>query len=375
MKQNPFGDAKKLGFGLMRLPTNEDKTINLPLFKEMVDAFMKNGFTYFDTAYMYHNCTSESAVKEALVDRYPRESYTLTTKLPVWEVADKDGLTPFFDRQREKTGVEYFDYYLLHAVDNGNIVKYDEFECWDWARELKEKGLIRHFGFSFHGTAQLLDELLTKHPEVEFVQLQINYLDWENEVVQSGKCYEVAKKHGMPIMIMEPVKGGTLADLPVKADEILREYDAESSAASWALRFCLSLENVCMILSGMSNPEQLFDNMKTFTENKLLSDDEKALVKKISDTILSIPTVPCTSCEYCLKECVQKLPIPKLIKCLNNARLYGDNYRARNAYKFVTEGKVKASDCIACGACESVCPQHLKISEIMAETAGIYDKK
>ncbi len=375
MKQNPFGSAKKLGFGLMRLPVNEDKSINMPLFCDMVDTFMENGFTYFDTAYMYHNCTSESAVKDALVKRYPRESYTLTTKLPVWEVAGKDELLPFFDRQREKTGVEYFDYYLLHAVDNSNIAKYDELGCWEWAMGLKERGLIRHFGFSFHGTAELLDEILTKHPEVEFVQLQINYLDWDNNVVQSGACYEVAKKHGMPIMIMEPVKGGTLAILPTKADEIFKEYDAEVSAASWAMRFCLSLENVCMILSGMSNPEQLSDNMKTFSENKVLSNEEASLVKKVTDTILSIPTVPCTACEYCLKECPQSISIPKLIKCLNNARLYGNNNRARNEYKRHTESGPTASDCISCGSCESVCPQHLKISEIMGETAEIFDKK
>lgn len=374
MKSNPFGTAKKLGFGLMRLPTLEDSSINLPLFCDMVDSFIKNGFTYFDTAYMYHNGTSESAVREALVNRYPRESYTLATKLPIWMVeGGKEALTPFFNRQREKTGVEYFDYYLLHAIDNENIAKYDEHDCWNWALEMKEKGFIRHLGFSFHGTAELLDELLTKHPEFEFVQLQINYLDWDDEKIQSGKCYAVAEKHNMPVIVMEPVKGGTLANLPENASAIFKNYDSNASAPSWALRFCLSLKNVCMILSGMSVPEQLNDNMQTFLANKPLSPAEADAVKSATAAILEIPVVPCTACGYCESECPQKLAIPKIISCVNSVKRYSKTAATDAKYAECTNGTNTASQCLACGGCESVCPQHIKISEVMREAAEIFD--
>lgn len=374
MKSNPFGTAKKLGFGLMRLPVLDDDKINLPLFCEMVDSFIKNGFTYFDTAYMYHNCTSESAVRDALTSRYPRDSYTLATKLPVWMVeGGSDGLTPFFERQLKKTGVDYFDYYLLHAIDNENIAKYDEYGCWEWALDMKEKGFIRHLGFSFHGTAELLDELLTKHPEIEFVQLQINYLDWDDAKVQSGACYEIAEKHHMPVIVMEPVKGGTLANLPESAGAIFKNYDSNASAPSWALRFCLSLKNVCMILSGMSNPSQLEDNMKTFSESRQLSNDEKSAVKSAAEAIRAISTVPCTACRYCVSECPQKIEIPSLIKCLNTFRMYGEKGDAKKDYRHCTENSTPANECIACQSCESVCPQHIKISEIMSEAAEIFD--
>lgn len=369
---NDLRPATKLGFGLMRMPTLEDGSIDLPQVCAMVDAFLAKGFTYFDTAYGYHGGDSEKTVKAALVSRHPRDSFTVATKLPGWAIKEPADVQRIFEEQLERTGTGYFDYYLFHAVSADKLPIYEKYDCWNWAQEMKKKGLIRHFGFSFHDSADVLDKILTEHPEVEFVQLQINYLDWEDDVVQSRACYEVACKHHVPVIVMEPVKGGTLAQLPERAASVLRAADPEVSLASWALRFCGSLDNVMMILSGMSNTAQMEDNLNTMAQMQPLSDSEHKVIEKTVEAFKSVPTVPCTGCAYCVDGCPMGIRIPDLIKALNNTKLYGKNDRAKDLFKKATKENGLPSACAACGQCEGVCPQHLEIIEIMKETADIF---
>lgn len=370
---NSLRPAKKLGFGLMRLPTLEDKSIDIDQVCRMVDAFLEKGCTYFDTAYVYHGGDSECAVRKILVDRHPRESFTIATKLPGWAIKEEADVQRIFDEQLERTGAGYFDYYLLHAVQTENLPAYDKCDCWNWAQKMKEHGLIRHFGFSFHDSPDVLDKILTDHPEVEFVQLQINYLDWDDAVVQSRGCYEVAEKHGVPVVVMEPVKGGTLAQLPDRAGDILKAADPQVSQASWALRYCGSLDNVMMVLSGMSNTEQMADNLNTMADLVPLSDAEQEIIAKTAEAFRAVPTVPCTGCAYCVDGCPMGIQIPNLIRALNNTKLYGPNDRAGDMFrKHTAEGGLPSS-CAACGQCEGVCPQHLEIIEILKEIAGIFE--
>ena len=312
--------TKKLGFGLMRLPlTNPDEasSIDVEQVKDMVDAFIENGFTYFDTAWMYCGFQSECAAKEALVDRYPRDSYTLADKLHAGYIKTREDRDKIFNEQLRKTGVEYFDYYLLHDIGVDHYKIYQELDCFTWLKEKKEQGLVRHIGFSFHDSAKMLDQVLTEHPEVEFVQLQLNYLDWDSEGVQSRKCYETAVKHGKPVIVMEPVKGGTLAKVPERAERMFKEYHPDMSVPSWAIRFAASNEHVMMVLSGMSNMEQLQDNMSYMADFQPLNEEEQEIIRKAVEIINSGIEIPCTGCSYCTEGCPQNIAIPKYFSLYN----------------------------------------------------------
>ena len=360
-------DVPKLGFGLMRLPKKDGK-IDIETSCRMVDESLKNGFYYFDTAYVYDAGDSECAVKPLLTDRYPREQFCLATKLPAWELKTKEDRDRLFNIQLERTGAGYFDFYLLHALSEDKISIYEDLDCFNWMQEKKAQGLIRHAGFSFHDTPEVLDDLLTKHPEVEFVQLQINYADWENKDVQSRGVYEVARKHGKPIIIMEPVKGGNLAALREDVGQPMKEARPEASYASWAMRFAASHEGILTVLSGMSNKEQMADNIATMKDFEPLNEKEQKIIAEVVENMNKIPTVPCTGCSYCVEGCPQSIKIPNMMNYLNSYRVYGYTPGMERAYLgALEEGSGKPSDCVQCGQCESVCPQHLSIIEILEE--------
>ncbi len=375
-----FKPAKKLGFGLMRMPlnnTSNDADVDTDQVCKMVDMFLERGFTYFDTALMYHNGRSEEIVKQVLVDRHPRDSYTLATKLHsdfFNTIEERDAI---FEQQLLRTGAGYFDYYLVHGIEKAMLEKYERLDCFNFVLQKKKEGLVKHVGFSFHDTPELLDKILTDHPEMEFVQLQINYMDWESEWIQSRACYEVAVKHNKPVLVMEPVKGGTLAKIPDEAARLFKDHDASKSIPSWAIRFVASLDNVMLVLSGMSSLEQLDDNTSYMQDFVPLTDEEKELCFKAGSIINSKITIPCTACSYCTDGCPMNICIPKYFS------LYNEDMRddlekkgwTINFSNYGTLGKTfgKASDCIACGQCEGICPQHLPIIENLKKVAALYE--
>ena len=364
---------KKLGFGCMRLPIIGDKTENIDFdtFSKMVDTFMGQGFTYFDTAYPYHNEKSEEAVRKCLVERYPRDSFLLADKMPVWLVKTNEDYQKIFDTQLERTGATYFDFYLLHALNKERFDFLQETGGFEFGTKMKAEGKVKILGFSFHDSAEVLDEILTTHPEVDFVQLQINYFDWNSINVQSGDCYAVAEKHNVPIIVMEPVKGGTLANLIGKPAELLQELNPEASYASYAIRFVASLPNVMMVLSGMSTMEQMLDNTSYMKDFVPLTSKEKDVIKKVTSALEEMKSIRCTSCQYCVKGCPKQIRIPSIFTVYNMSMQFGITDSIRRQYREVTgEERGKASDCIACGKCEQQCPQHLPIRELLKEVAS-----
>ncbi len=373
-------NAKKLGFGLMRLPLNDvnnDSDINMELTKKMVDTFLKKGFTYFDTAWMYCGFKSENAVKEALVDRHPRDSFTLATKLHAGFIKTKEDCDKIFKEQMEKTGVTYFDYYLLHDIGTDHYEIYKKLDCFNWLAEKKKQGLVKHMGFSFHDNAEMLDKVLTEHPEMEFVQLQLNYLDWDSEGVQSRKCYEVAEKHGKPVIVMEPVKGGTLAKVPESVEKMFKEYHPGMSIPSWAVRFAASQKNVMMVLSGMSDMEQILDNTGYMADFQPMNQEELEIVQKAVKEINSGIEIPCTGCSYCTDGCPMSIAIPKYFSLYNadKQEIKGKEWTPQGEYyDRLIKNFGKASACIECGQCEGVCPQHLPIIENLKKVAEHFEE-
>ena len=365
-------EIRKLGFGFMRLPMLGEE-VDIKQLQEMVDLFLEKGFTYFDTAYGYINGKSEEAIKTTLVDRYPREKYQLATKLPSWFAATADEAKGMFWTSLKRTGVDYFDFYLLHNLGVGRTESFDKFGIWEFLDEQKKQGRIKHLGFSLHGTADCLDKILTQHPEMEFVQLQINYADWNDGIVQSGKCYEVAKKHGKPIIIMEPVKGGTLSNLPKQAADILTGANQNVSTSSWGIRFAASLEGIITVLSGMSTIEQMEDNLSYMGEFEPLNEEEKIAIEKAQESLAKIPRIPCTDCKYCVEGCPQNIAIPGTFKAFNHYLIYDNLKGAKNSYAWETSRMAKASECVACGACEVVCPQSISIIEELGRAAVVLE--
>lgn len=368
-------NAKKLGFGLMRLPLtdpSDSAKIDLERLCKMTDRYMETGFNYFDTAAPYHNGgNSETAFRECVAKRYPRDSYTITDKLSLFIVQKAEDLEGFFNSQLERCGSGYFDYYLLHAMNKYYLDMAERIGAFDFAARKKEEGKIKHIGFSFHDKADVLDEILTKHPEMEYVQLQINYLDWEDPDVQSKKCYEVCVKHGKPVIVMEPVKGGLLSNVPEEAEKLLKSADPNSSAASWAIRYAASLENVVMVLSGMSNEEQMEDNISFMHDFKPLTESERQMMLNAAEIIRSKERIACTGCRYCTDGCPQKIAIPDIFRFMNEISKFGSSRiaAAKGAYADRIKTSGKASDCIGCGQCEEHCPQHLTIIKHLREAA------
>ncbi|WP_293824872.1 aldo/keto reductase [uncultured Parolsenella sp.] len=363
---------KKLGFGLMRLPKTGE-AIDVEQTKRMVDLFMDAGFTYFDTAWAYAG--SEEAIAQALVQRYPRESFQLATKAAPWiSCESRDDAITQLETSLKKTGAGYFDFYLLHNLGEFRTHFFDDWGMWDWILEKKREGVIRHVGFSFHSTPEELDELLTSHPEMEFVQLQINYADWDNPAVQSRRCYEVARRHNKPVIIMEPVKGGMLANPPEQVARVLTQAEPTSSVASWAIRFAASLPGVITVLSGMSNVEQMQDNlsyMSTFTQ---LTSEQRATLARAQDELAKIDLIPCTRCNYCAKVCPKNIGISGTFTAMNMLTLYGNLETAKKerAWQVEKHGHVPADACVRCGACEKACPQHIKIREELAHSIEVF---
>ena len=358
-----FPEIKKnFGFGCMRFPTVGDE-VDVPTVKQMVDTFLEAGFNYFDTAYFYHNGTSERVLKEVLTSRYPRESYVLTDKLAFNSFETAEDVIPVFEGQLEKCGVSYFDFYFYHAQNAQRHAAYKEKGIYEVGKALLAQGKFRHLGMSFHDSAEVLDEILTEHPEIEVVQLQLNYVDWMDPKVQSRACWEVCRKHGKPIMVMEPVKGGALANLPQKAVEKM----TGGSPASYALRFAAGCEDVVMVLSGMSDLAQVLDNIQTMKDFKPLSQEEMDMIDQVRTIYQGQNKVPCTACRYCTDGCPAGLDIPELFACLNDKRQNVEGVQQRYEAQ-----EAKADACVGCGRCETVCPQHLQIRQLLTDVAGAF---
>ena len=368
-------EIRKLGFGMMRLPKNGE-AIDIETTKVMVDKFMAAGFTYFDTAWIYQG--SEDATRQALVERYPRESFQLATKNAAWcDCKTREEAIAQFETSLKRLGTDYIDFYLLHNLGDKRTELFEELDMWSFVLEQKKLGRIRQIGFSFHSTADQLDAILAKHPETEFVQLQINYADWDHKFIQSRLNYEVCRKHGKPVVIMEPVKGGMLATPPESVVKLFRDANPDISPAAWAIRFAASLPGVITVLSGMSTPEQMDDNLKSMKDFKSLTEAEKKTVFEAQKALAAVPMIPCTSCDYCAKVCPMNIGISGTFNGRNLLTLYNnvESAKVQIFWAVANLGKKDAVECIGCGKCEEICPQHLEIRKLLAEAAKAFDQK
>lgn len=365
---------KKLGFGFMRLPqlhADDYAAVDIEATKNMVDIFMENGFTYFDMAAPYHRGNSEIAFREAVVKRYPRTAYTITDKLSLFMIEKAEDMPVFFENQLERLGLADIDYYWLHGLGQSTYQKAEDFQAFAFVKALKLQGKVKHIGLSYHDNAELLDKLLIEHPEMEYVQLQLNYLDWEDTTVEARKCYEVALKHHKPVIVMEPVKGGSLASVPEEANKLFQEIHPKASAASWAIRFAASWDNVMMVLSGMSHIDQVMDNVRYMKEFQPLQEKELNTIWKAAAIIKQSIAIPCTGCRYCVDDCPKQLAIPDYFSIYNNLKRFGarQSMVASTYYGNLIRTHGKASDCLLCGRCEQHCPQHLQIRKYLQDVA------
>lgn len=367
-------EIKKLGFGLMRLP-QKDGAIDIEETKKMVDKFMEAGCTYFDTAWAYAG--SEDAIRQALVERYPRESFQLATKNAAWiNCKTREDAIAQFETSLKQTGAGYFDNYLLHNLGEARTHYFDDFDMWEFVKEQKAAGKIKHIGFSFHSTPEELEPILKEHPEVEFVQLQINYADWENPSIQSRGVYEMARKYNVPVVVMEPLKGGLLANPPEAVANILKDADPDSSVPSWGIRFAANLEGVLVVLSGMSDMAQMEDNLSYMKDFDGLTAEQEAVIEKAREELNRIPLIPCTTCNYCAKVCPMDIGISGSFMAKNMVTLYGDVNYAKNQEGWLVggHGRKQAVNCIQCGACEEACPQHIAIRDELVKVAELFEQ-
>ncbi|MDE7291014.1 MAG: aldo/keto reductase [Treponemataceae bacterium] len=368
-----FDEVKKnFGFGCMRLPMNGGK-IDYAEFNKMIDAFIENGFNYFDTAHGYHSGKSETALRDCLVARYPRDKFILTNKLTQPYFNSEADVRTFFESQLKICGVDYFDFYLMHAQSKEIFSHFKKYRAYEQALKFKAEGKIKHFGISFHDTADVLDEILNEYPQIEVVQIQLNYVDYDDPAVQSRKCLEVCNKHRKPVIIMEPVKGGNLVNLPDDAKKYFEELGS-ASTASYAIRFAAGQKGVFMVLSGMSDMAQMNDNISYMKNFKPLDEKEMKAVQNVCAVFNGMNLIPCTACRYCTDGCPKNISIPDLFACMNTKKHYHD-WNADYYYNEVhTKNSGKASDCIKCGKCENACPQHLPIRDLLQEVAKEFEK-
>ncbi len=369
---NCFDNIKKnFGFGCMRLPMIGDE-VDYPQFCKMIDAFFEQGFNYFDTAHGYINGKSEIAIRECLAKRYPREDYVLTNKLSEGYFQKEEDIVPFFESQLGYCGVEYFDFYLFHAMNEKYYKKYTECNAFETVKKLKAQGKVRHIGMSFHDKASVLDKILSEHPEIEAVQIQFNYLDYEDVGVEGKLCYEVCRKYNKPVIVMEPVRGGALVNLPKTAKDVLDSLNG-GSAASYAIRYAAGFEGIFMTLSGMSNIEQMEDNLSYMKDFSPLNEAEHKAVQEVCAILKNEDVIPCTACSYCVEGCPANIVIPDIFSCYNSKKQYEDYNHSWYYYLYTLE-KGKAKDCIKCGACEEICPQKIKIRDHLKIISKEFDK-
>ena len=370
----------KLGMGLMRLPLmdeNDQTSIDYEEVNRMVDAYMDAGFDYFDTAFVYHEGVGEAAFRKCVVERYPRESFKIATKLPLFVITEESQLEPIFAQQLENCGVDYFDYYMLHNVSGFTENAWKNVDLYSFIQKKKEEGYIKHIGISTHGNAEFLEELLFDHPELEFVLLQINYLDWEDEGIESMKCLEVARKYNKQVMIMEPYKGGFLADVPEEAEKLMKEYNPDRSVVSWAMRFVANLDDIEVVLTGASNLEQLESNINEFNNADPLNDEEMEIISQVSEIINSNITVDCTKCRYCVDTCAEDIDIAKIFDLYNKHKLLETDEWTQFGNAYLNYSKLDgvgiASDCIECENCIEECPQQINIPEVLKDVAKTFE--